>query len=308
VCDGHPDEVAKAIRLYYAVRDGISYTPYCDFRSPETYRASACLSRGSGFCVAKAALLAATARVAGIPAGRVRRREEPPLHPAAARFMGTDVFYYHGYAGSTSGDVGQATPAFDLGLCERFGVRPLEFDRLADSLFHPFDRSGRRHLEYLRDRGRTPTSRGGHRRDLRAPPGLASSGAESPDPVPEEAGQPPVSGPADRRPPYAGSASRPYGVVGRQPAAAAPCRRRRRPRPGDGARAASSAPARAVGPRWPAPPAAGGARARTWPSSASVIAPEGSPRPPDTPQTGHQPGRAGAAGTRDFSALARCPC
>jgi hypothetical protein len=32
-------------------------------------------------------------------------------------------------------------------------VEPLEFDGRADSLFHPYDRSGRRHMEYLRDRG-----------------------------------------------------------------------------------------------------------------------------------------------------------
>ena len=29
VCGDEMDEVAKAVRLYYAVRDGITYTPYC---------------------------------------------------------------------------------------------------------------------------------------------------------------------------------------------------------------------------------------------------------------------------------------
>ena len=38
------DATAAAVALYYAIRDGIVYTPYCDFRSPETYRASACLA------------------------------------------------------------------------------------------------------------------------------------------------------------------------------------------------------------------------------------------------------------------------
>jgi hypothetical protein len=47
----------------------------------------------------------------------------------------------------------KATPAFDRGLCEKFGVRPLEFDGREDSLFHPHDVSGRRHMEYVRDRG-----------------------------------------------------------------------------------------------------------------------------------------------------------
>ena len=149
------DEITKAVRLYYAVRDGIVYTPYCDFRSPETFRASACLARGSGFCVAKAALLAAAARAAGIPArvGFADVRNHLTT-PRLRRLMGTDVFYYHGYAELyLEGRWVKATPAFDRGLCERFGVRPLEFDGREDSLFHPYDVGGRRHMEYVRDRG-----------------------------------------------------------------------------------------------------------------------------------------------------------
>jgi hypothetical protein len=62
------DDVAKSVRLYYAVRDAIVYTPYCDFYAPDTFRASGVLAKGSGFCVGKASLLAATARASGIPA------------------------------------------------------------------------------------------------------------------------------------------------------------------------------------------------------------------------------------------------
>jgi hypothetical protein len=47
----------------------------------------------------------------------------------------------------------KATPAFNVELCHRFGVRPLEFDGRTDSIFHPFDGDGRRHMEYLADRG-----------------------------------------------------------------------------------------------------------------------------------------------------------
>ena len=63
-CAGQADDVAKAVALYYAVRDSIIYTPYFDYRSDDTYRASTCLSRGWGFCVSKAALLSAAARAA----------------------------------------------------------------------------------------------------------------------------------------------------------------------------------------------------------------------------------------------------
>ncbi len=154
-CEGAADEVDRAVRLYYAVRDGIVYTPYCDFQSPETFRASACLARGSGFCVAKAALLAAAARAVGIPArvGFADVRNHLTT-PRLRQLMGTDLFYYHGYTELYLGDQWvKATPAFDRGLCERFGVHPLEFDGREDSLFHPFDVSGRRHMEYVRDRG-----------------------------------------------------------------------------------------------------------------------------------------------------------
>jgi transglutaminase-like putative cysteine protease len=149
------DEVKKAVRLYYAVRDGIVYTPYLDFRSMDTYRASAVLAKGAGFCVGKAALLAAASRAVGVPArvGFADVRNHL-CTPRLRALMGTDVFFYHGYAEfNLGGRWVKATPAFDRGLCDRFGVHALEFDGANDSLFHPLDRAGRRHMEYLRDRG-----------------------------------------------------------------------------------------------------------------------------------------------------------
>ena len=154
-CGDADDDITKAVRLYYAVRDGITYTPYCDFRSRDTFRASACLSRGAGFCVAKAALLAAAARAAGIPArvGFADVRNHLTT-PKLRQLMGTDTFFYHGYTELyLAGTWVKATPAFDRRLCEKFGVCPLEFDGREDSLFHPFDVDGRRHMECIRDRG-----------------------------------------------------------------------------------------------------------------------------------------------------------
>ena len=154
--DDERDPVRKAVRLYYAVRDGIVYTPYCDFQSPDTFRASAIVAKGAGFCVGKAAVLAAVARASGIPArvgfADVRNHLTTPRLRA---LMGeTDVFYYHGYTElHLDGRWVKATPAFDRALCDRFGVHALEFDGSADSLFHPYDRAGRRHMEYVRDRG-----------------------------------------------------------------------------------------------------------------------------------------------------------
>jgi transglutaminase-like putative cysteine protease len=152
---GATDARERAVALYYAVRDGVTYTPYCDFRSADTYRASAVLAKGAGFCVGKAALLAAAARAEGIPA-RLRFADvrNHLCTPRLRALVGGDVFYYHGYVElELEGRWVKATPAFDRALCERFGVLPLEFDGREDSVFQPYDRAGRRHMEYVRDRG-----------------------------------------------------------------------------------------------------------------------------------------------------------
>jgi transglutaminase-like putative cysteine protease len=148
-------ERERAVSLYYAVRDIIRYNPFLDFSDPEVFRASAVLGAGQGFCVGKASLLAACARAAGI-AARVGFADVKNhlTTPRLAETMGSDLFVYHGYTElSIDGRWVKATPAFNLALCTRFRVRPLEFDGAEDSIFHPFDEDERRHMEYLRDRG-----------------------------------------------------------------------------------------------------------------------------------------------------------
>jgi transglutaminase-like putative cysteine protease len=145
----------KAISLYYAVRDQIRYNPFLDFSDAEVFRASAVLKAGEGFCVGKASLLAACARAAGIEA-RVGFADVKNhlTTPRLAETMGSDLFIYHGYTDlRIDGKWVKATPAFNLALCTRFRVKPLEFDGGSDSIFHPFDEDDRRHMEYLRDRG-----------------------------------------------------------------------------------------------------------------------------------------------------------
>ena len=145
----------RAVSLYYAVRDQIRYNPFLDFSDAEVFRASAVLKAGEGFCVGKASLLAACARAAGIEA-RVGFADVKNhlTTPRLAETMGSDLFIYHGYSDlRIDGKWVKATPAFNLALCTRFRVKPLEFDGRADSIFHPFDEDERRHMEYLRDRG-----------------------------------------------------------------------------------------------------------------------------------------------------------
>ena len=148
-------ERERAVSLYYAVRDNIRYNPFLDFTKPQAFRASSVLEAGEGFCIGKAALLAACARTAGIEA-RVGFADVKNhlTTPRLAETMGSDLFVYHGYTEMRiDGRWVKATPAFNLALCTRFRVKPLEFDGREDSIFHPFDEDARRHMEYLRDRG-----------------------------------------------------------------------------------------------------------------------------------------------------------
>ena len=148
-------DVERGVTLYYAVRDRIRYNPFLDFTQPGAFRASDCLAAGEGFCIGKASLLAATARAAGI-ASRIGFADVKNhlTTPRLLEFMGRDEFIYHGFAELLiEGNWVKATPAFNLALCEKFRVKPLEFDGRSDSIFHPFDADDRRHMEYLRDRG-----------------------------------------------------------------------------------------------------------------------------------------------------------
>ena len=148
-------QVERAVSLYYAVRDDVPYNPFLDFSDPRVYQASAVLEANQGFCVGKAALLAAAARAAGI-AARVGFADVKNhlTSPRLAETMGSDLFIYHGYTElHLEGKWVKATPAFNLSLCARFRVKPLEFDGREDSIFHPYDEDNRRHMEYLRDRG-----------------------------------------------------------------------------------------------------------------------------------------------------------
>lgn len=145
----------KAVSLYYAVRDQIRYNPFQNFTLDDTYRGSVCVERGSGWCVPKAALLAACARAAGIPARLGYADVKNHLTtPELTAKMGTDLFVFHGYTELLlDGKWVKATPAFNLSLCTKFRVKPLEFDGIEDSIFHPFDEDNRRHMEYVHERG-----------------------------------------------------------------------------------------------------------------------------------------------------------
>ncbi len=156
VTEGAATDREKAVALFYAVRDEIRYDPYQLSDDPETYRASAVLAAGVAYCIPKAVLLCAAARAAGLTArlGFADVRNHHNSEKLRERMGGSDLFIWHGYVEFLLDQKWvKVTPAFNIELCERFGVLPLEFDGEADALFHPYTADGRAHMEYVRERG-----------------------------------------------------------------------------------------------------------------------------------------------------------
>lgn len=145
----------QAVSLYYAVRDEVRYNIYAFSHDRETLRGSHALAAGQSYCVPKATLLAACARHCGIPAriGLADVRNHLST-PKVLAMLKSEIFAMHGYTELyLGGRWVKATPAFDRGLCEAFGVVPLDFDGLTDSVFQPYTAQGQRHMEYLVDHG-----------------------------------------------------------------------------------------------------------------------------------------------------------
>jgi transglutaminase-like putative cysteine protease len=150
--EGAQGDGERAVRLYYAVRDGIRYDPYSVQLTVPGLRASATVEAGRAWCVPKAVLLAAACRALEIPARLGFADVKNHLSTRRLReAMKSDVFYWHGYTAiQIEGRWLKATPAFNIELCDKFRIKPLEFNGREDSIYHPFDLEGRRHMEYLR--------------------------------------------------------------------------------------------------------------------------------------------------------------
>lgn len=145
----------KAKSLFYFVRDTIKYNPYVVLDKLEYYRASRILEVREGFCVQKALLLAALARAVGIPSRL--HLADIRNHLASAKLMEvmrTDLFIYHGYTDLYLADKWvKATPAFDIKMCQKNRIIPVEFDGKHDAILHLHNLDGKLHIEYILDRG-----------------------------------------------------------------------------------------------------------------------------------------------------------
>jgi transglutaminase-like putative cysteine protease len=145
----------QIVHFYYLIRDKWKYDPYQLDLTEEGMKASNLLSRDHGYCIEKAALLAACARVLDIPSrlGFANVKNHIGIEKYVD-LLKTDELVFHGYTEVFLNDRWiKATPAFNKELCDRLGVQPLDFNGEDDSIFQEFNSNGLQFMEYLKDHG-----------------------------------------------------------------------------------------------------------------------------------------------------------
>jgi transglutaminase-like putative cysteine protease len=151
---GTPRE--RAVRLFLAVRDLVRYDPFTMRMTPECFRASTVVRERGAFCIPKAILLAAGARLLGIPASIGLSDVVNHFSTAKMQQMmgGREVFMHHGWAAlHIEGRWVKAVPAFNRELCALMRVPPTDFDGTCDAVLQQYKEDGSVHMEYLRDHG-----------------------------------------------------------------------------------------------------------------------------------------------------------
>ncbi len=147
--------IEKAKKLYLKVRDGFQYNPYKIVLNSNALKLSYLITKNYGYCVEKSIIMAGLARALGIPSrlGFANVRNHLGTEKIE-RILGTNVLVFHGYCELyLNGKWVKATPAFNKELCQKFGVEPLEFNGLEDSIFQPYNAEGNIFMEYLKDHG-----------------------------------------------------------------------------------------------------------------------------------------------------------
>jgi hypothetical protein len=151
------DDIGKAIKLFYFVRDQIRYSVRNARESynKENWKSSETLERGFGFCIPKALLLASLARAVGIPSRLhyvdiVNHMTSEKLR----KNMGSKLFIFHGFVELfLNGRWVEANCAFDKELCIRKNFPWVDFDGVKDGLFASTNKDGEPFVEYIKDRG-----------------------------------------------------------------------------------------------------------------------------------------------------------
>lgn len=155
--DGIEDDISKAIKLFYFVRDGIKYSVKDSRKSynKEEWKPSLTLEKGYAFCIPKAILLASLARAVGIPSKL--HFVDIINHMTSERLkknMGSNLFIFHGFVELfLNGRWVEANCAFDKELCIRKNFPWVDFDGVKDGLFASTNNDGEPFVEYIKDRG-----------------------------------------------------------------------------------------------------------------------------------------------------------
>ena len=145
----------KAVQIYYVARDRFPYDPFIFIEGVSSLGSDYCVDHGKGYCISKAAFQVALSRSIGIPARIGFADVKNHLSTSKLdELLQNDIFSMHGYVEQwIENHWVKSTPAFNQSLCTRFGLQPLEFDGITDSIFHPFTQDGSKHMEYLADHG-----------------------------------------------------------------------------------------------------------------------------------------------------------
>jgi len=146
------NEIAR--KLFYFIRDDIRYQFIPQF-DEINHLASKILSRRRGYCTQKAILFCSMARAAGIPAGiHFFDIIDHALPPRSKEILKTNRLYHHGITSLHLEDNWIKFDAtLDLKLCQRNGLKPVEFAENHDCLMPTTTIKGHPHIEYVEDFG-----------------------------------------------------------------------------------------------------------------------------------------------------------
>jgi transglutaminase-like putative cysteine protease len=143
-----------SVSLYTKVREAFLYDPYhLDLRQ-NALKASTIIQKKRAWCVEKAIILAAGARLFNIPS---RLGYAIVINHIGVdrllRYLKRDEIVFHGYVELyIDGKWVKCTPSFDSRICKLSGVPPLDWDGEHDSLFQAFVGENQ-FMEYLHDYG-----------------------------------------------------------------------------------------------------------------------------------------------------------
>lgn len=134
---------SNARDLYYAVRDGISYEVFGTDLSRGGLQASSVTSSRRGFCLHKSILYVTACRGLEIPARLLAATVRNHLStPELEALVGGQTFL-HWYAEiQINSKWVKVTPVFGKLLCRLYGITPLEFNAVGDSIHQRSNHGG----------------------------------------------------------------------------------------------------------------------------------------------------------------------